>query len=93
MTNMRYEYLLRVSFCTKLNIKEKGLSDLLYNNRALSLKCCVNFGKRRSCVKLPKRLYNTKSAKIKVVPRWTKWSLADGMNTTFLEISGLLFYN
>ena len=27
---------------------------------------------------MPKRLYNTKSAKIQVVPRWTKWSLAGG---------------
>ena len=78
MTNMRYEYLLRVSFCTKLNIKEKGLSDLLYNNRALSLKCCVNFGKRHSCVLIAQEIVPDKKCKNpcgppvdKVVSRWT----------------------
>ena len=58
---------------------EKGTSDLHHNNRALSIKCCVNFGKRCSCVLIAQKIMPHKKCKNpsgpqvdKVVPsRWT----------------------
>ena len=48
---------------------EKGTSDLHHNNRALSIKCCVNFGKRCSCVLIAQKIMpHTKVQKYKWSP-------------------------
>ena len=44
-------------------MEEKGPSDLHYKNRALSLKCCVNFGKRHSCVLIAQEIVPDKKCK------------------------------